>query len=784
LAKAPVSACLIVKDEPKLARAVESVRPHVEEIVIVDTGSKPEFAAQAKKMADRFEVFTACNDEQGRIVDFSAARQRSFELATKSWILWLDADDEARGFEHLANIVEQASEIAKTGRDVRVLAPYEYAHDEKDRCVTLQWRERIMSGPASRWVWLRPVHEAVVAVDRSKMQDVRCEHLIWKHRKGNVDREPGRNLRILRHHFAKNGGETGDPRVHYDFAVELRLAGMYSEALHHVEKYLQSSGWPEERKLASLLASDMELRRALGSLGPDVGIDLEKAKGHAAQALKDCPDFDSEFAMAKLCYLDSTLARSPELSAAQLKEAIKSGERALDKVQQYGPLPTNPVARGVEVHALLHDAYARVGDWESALEHATRCVAANPEDAQLKLTQRDYERKCGSHRAERGDGSLDVVFACSHTPEKWSPPFADKRGIGGSETAVIAVAKGLAKKGHRVRVFCDCDEPGLHQDVEYRAIEELMGAEGSPDVLVAWRDAMLLEGGFYPHLKPRAKMVWAHDLEVANLTHARSLTANRVVAVSEWHKKRLCKAHNLHPDQVAASRNGIDLWRFDRGYQGKRVKRNPHKVVYSSSPERGIPSLLDMWPEVRKRVPDAELHVFYGVDGWKSIAKKFGSQLALGHIANLMGRLRMMEPLGVRTRGRIDQRQLALEFMSAGVWAMPTWFEETSCLTSMESQAAGLRIVTSPVGALEETTGDRATYVVGDWLSEEYQAEFVERLVEALGAPEEDEERERSRKFARANFSWEGVVEQWDALLKQVAAEAEDFVLPPYQGVV
>jgi glycosyltransferase involved in cell wall biosynthesis len=782
LAKAKISACLITRDDAKVASAVASIRKHVDEVCICDTGSKPEQREKNRKLADRFVVFQGCNDEQGRIVDFSAARQKSFELATGDWILWLDSDDEVVGSEYLESVLEQAQVIADSGQKVRILCPYEYAFDQADRCVTLQWRERILSGPASQWSWLRPVHEGVVVLDRTRMQDVRCEHVKWRHRKGMADREPGRNLRILRFWMEREPSKyEADPRLFYDLAVECRLAGFYDEALHHVEKYLKLSNWPEERKLAGLLASDMELRRALGSLGPDVAVDLTRAKEWAKGAIDDLSDFDANFAMASLCYLESTLAKIPRLGAEQLADAIRYGERALDKVGEYGPLSTNPVARGVDVHTMLHDAYARIGDCESALEHVSKCVDASPEDPRLRLTKRQYERKVGMHRAEAGSGKLDFVFACAHTAEPWSPPTAKKNGIGGSETAVIAVAEGLAKRGHRVRVFCDCDQPGLHDEVEWCPLEELYGLEGSCDLFVAWRDAIIAEGGYYPNFAPKTKAIWAHDLDVANFTHARSLLVQRVVCVSEWHKRFFCETNKVHPDQVLASRNGIHLERFD--VEGAR--RNPKKVVYSSSPERGLPSLLGMWPKIKARVPDAELHVYYGVAVWEAMAKKFKSEMARGNISNLLGRLELMKPFGVHTRGRVNQAELAKEFLSAGVWSMPTWFAETSCITSQEAQAAGLRIVTSRgIGAMEETTGDRGAYVEGDWLSPEYQAEFVEKMVEALGAPAEDEERARAREFARANFSWEGVVDDWEKLAKLLMAEAEDFVLPPYQGVL
>src|SRR6185369_7057219 len=58
---------------------------------------------------------------------------------------------------------------------------------------------------------------------------------------------------------------------------------------------------------------------------------------------------------------------------------------------------------------------------------------------------------------------------------------------------------------------------------------------------------------------------------------------------------------------------------------------------------------------------------------------------------------------GVVMHGRVNQRELAEAMLGAGVWFYPTWFSETSCITAMEAQAAGLRCVCPRIAALAET---------------------------------------------------------------------------------
>lgn len=82
-----VSCVMIVKNEEEhLEACLSSVRPVVDEVIIVDTGSQDATLEIAKRFADRIEHFTWCDD-------FSAARNYATSFASQAWILSLDADE-------------------------------------------------------------------------------------------------------------------------------------------------------------------------------------------------------------------------------------------------------------------------------------------------------------------------------------------------------------------------------------------------------------------------------------------------------------------------------------------------------------------------------------------------------------------------------------------------------------------------------------------------------------------------------------------------------------------
>jgi tetratricopeptide (TPR) repeat protein len=99
---------MIVRDEAlRLATALASIRPWVDEMIVVDTGSTDGTVEIAKQCGAAVHFFPWCDD-------FSAARNASLRHARGRWLFWMDADDtidETNG----RNLKELASREAEPG---------------------------------------------------------------------------------------------------------------------------------------------------------------------------------------------------------------------------------------------------------------------------------------------------------------------------------------------------------------------------------------------------------------------------------------------------------------------------------------------------------------------------------------------------------------------------------------------------------------------------------------------------------------------------------------------
>jgi glycosyltransferase involved in cell wall biosynthesis len=401
------------------------------------------------------------------------------------------------------------------------------------------------------------------------------------------------------------------------------------------------------------------------------------------------------------------------------------------------------------------------------------------------LGRLEYENSKPEPVVEVGKQPLKIAIWTGPAWEAWSPESL-KTGIGGSETAAIFMAAELARRGHQVWLLGMHD--GRENDVEYvhhdRALKQA-GPWKDLDVFIVSRQPLVLHDASFSW---RAAYVWCHDIHCGAAPEVKTalLKADAVLALSSWHKSHL---HHTYPflgdHHVVKTRNGIATGRF-----GKKPNKVGNKLIYASSPDRGIERLLSLWPRIRAEVSNAELEIYYGFNTWRMMCQGFSDQKGLERIAYYEDLLTAKAPPGVKFMGRVGQNQLAEAYLKAKVWAYPTWFSETSCISAMEAQAGGCVPVTSALAALEETV--RHGFLLnGAENTREYGDAFVSTVVKLLKDEVMREEYAAAgRTWAMGNLGWDLLVREWEALFLSTLArktsatgEKKRLVMPAYEGL-
>jgi glycosyltransferase involved in cell wall biosynthesis len=343
--------------------------------------------------------------------------------------------------------------------------------------------------------------------------------------------------------------------------------------------------------------------------------------------------------------------------------------------------------------------------------------------------------------------------------EKWGPRSVDEGGIGGSETAAVFTAKSFAERGHHAFVFSDCaGMEGVHDGVrycDYRRFPAFV-ARYEMDLFVSSRRPE----AFTLPIRAGHTVALAHDMFFG---HQKDLSAiadkvDVFFALSPWHRKFMAEYHGIPEHRIAVTRDGVDLSRF-----AEDLPRVKGRMIYSSSPDRGLDVLLKVLPRIRNEIPGAELHVLYGFSNWEKACAARGDRDEIAWMESIKAALK--QP-GVVYHGRVGQRELARQMLQAELWGHPTAFTETWCCTAAEVMGAGVPVVTTDLAALSTTVGEAGVLIPGDNRSQEYQDRFVAECVRMLtDRARWGEYSARGREKAKA-YSWDTIADEWLGILK------------------
>lgn len=385
-----------------------------------------------------------------------------------------------------------------------------------------------------------------------------------------------------------------------------------------------------------------------------------------------------------------------------------------------------------------------------------------------------------------------VVFYAGHSEAQ--PEKIVTEGLGGSETALCKMAECFARDGFDVRVYAGAGG-GLRGD--HVTLDKQMHSNGQVLYCSAneWdpgEDCDLFVSSRMPEAFDRTitapnRALWLHDADYgARLTETRAARATHILVLSEFQRGLLTE---LYPflakhEGLTVSRNAIEPAFF-----GKLTHKRKPWLLFSSSPDRGLDVLLELWPAIRDRAKKAgvkapELHHTYA-----PVYHEFRRSGAFPHLAAFHARLEELAEAagpGIVVHESMSQPELAKLFGKVAVWAYPSWhssgagpFPEISCISAMEAQAGGAIPVYLDYGALPETIGKGRPIplmTAGEpkRLNTAWRERFVDEIVEVLASSPETGSRWRLENRERyPGEGWGAVCQEWqEALLGEPEAVA------------
>ena len=330
-----------------------------------------------------------------------------------------------------------------------------------------------------------------------------------------------------------------------------------------------------------------------------------------------------------------------------------------------------------------------------------------------------------------------IVYYTGHTPYEWTPESL-KTGLGGADARIIYLSREWVKLGYEVTVYNNCgSKEGVYEGVKYFNYQKFNQYDAF-NILIMWQ--------FYWRLKfPRkANNVWL-DLGQGVLLpkqakYEKLKDYDCIFCKTNFHRSTLPEI----PDhKIAIIPNGIDP-RF------VSLKNNPkelYKIIYASNYIRGLEYMLEFgWPIIKKEVPEAELHIYYG---WpKNVEPDWKERM-----------LKLMSQPGVMEHGKIGKEKLMKEKSTSTINYYGCTFKETDCNTVRESAFVGCIPVTTDYAGLQDK--DYCLKVSGHPYDRETQEALAYKVVELLKNPQQlPEVREKCFNLVQ-NETWENVAKLW-----------------------
>lgn len=778
--KASVGVAIIAKNAAKtIGACLDSIVPHVRQVVVcVDENTTDATAKIARKHGA--QVFTGLQvsvphecPAHGRVMvqHFADARDWSFSKLRRDvdWWMWIDSDDVVKGGEKLVEALGALSpDVAG------VWLPYHYSQvGNGGPTATLFDRERIVRATMP-WKWQHRVHEVLVPADKptESVNWVRTDDVAIYHQGEGHDTRGSakRNILCLEIDLEENPRDT---RALFYLGNQYFALNEWEAAIHY---YAQSVDCGNAYQVWQTW---LYLSMAYEKIG-----DVKASMESAYQAVDTAPYHpEPYYRLAALAMLTGDVQRCEFWT--QFGDSLPDAPFFAFK---------NPLDRTFNARVTLAQAYANDGRFSRAKQQLELAARVMPEPTVLRGIK-DYEQieketaladafvqvmketgrlpelpmdeklwKFGRVRdvvvphllKARPNTQPGIIFWCGRSIEPWAPPSLNATGIGGSETAVIHIARRFANDGWQVDVFNEPDKyEGEYDGVGYWGLNRFGGDDGG-GVFVSWRnpDALGLAD------KSRVSVLWCHDLNSGPGAAERMRGWDRILGVSQWHADYLSALYGVdaaHPDAYGFVPNGIELDRF-----ATPIKKIPFRCVYGSSQDRGLVELLQLWPMIVAAEPTAELHVAYG---WEN----FDKWIAMGnqHLAQLKAQiLPLLNQKGVVWRGRLPQDELAKLYQESYVWLYPTAFTEVSCITAMEAMAAGCVPVTSAVGALPETIGEAGLVIDGNPYTTAWKEFWASCAKAALMSPEVRIPRMKAGIERAKGMTWDASYEgHWKPLI-------------------
>ncbi|MBW3010765.1 glycosyltransferase [Candidatus Woesearchaeota archaeon] len=248
-----ISLCVITKDEEKfLPNCLEAAKPYVDEIIVVDTGSKDQTVEIAKKYGARV-FFTEWKD------DFSYAKNKALIYAKGDWILFLDADEvvDTKCMAKIRELVDKAESLGNGKKQIVAYVLHQINYTDETNF--FGWKACNHKDPKTKgakgyyvvplirlfrnrsgFKFRYKIHETIVDSIKEKggrivKTDIPIYHYSFLKGKDFTDKKIDKYSKLIKEQVKLTPGE---PKVHYQMATHYLANRKFEDAKQELKKVI------------------------------------------------------------------------------------------------------------------------------------------------------------------------------------------------------------------------------------------------------------------------------------------------------------------------------------------------------------------------------------------------------------------------------------------------------------------------------------------------------------------------------------------------------------------
>jgi glycosyltransferase involved in cell wall biosynthesis len=335
---------------------------------------------------------------------------------------------------------------------------------------------------------------------------------------------------------------------------------------------------------------------------------------------------------------------------------------------------------------------------------------------------------------------MRILFVHSDCSGEYAFSDLERMAMGGTESTILRITEELAKRGHQII---------LAQGARKNSDQSAAGVQYAPfrlnkpfalsfDVVVVI-DVDKILGKLKRQYSRSRFYVWMHCVpgrrKANRILREQSLHGLKVLAVSEYHRDLLEKKLRTDPEDTSVCYNPVS----DELRENDTLV-DEFKLLFLSSPHKGLKQVLDTFRHLRKVEPRYRL--FIADPGYIS-----------GFTPDDM-------PDGVVTLGSMPHPEVIEHLRSSFCLFYPqSQFEETFGIVFAEAHAVGTPVLAHPLGAAPEVVGSEEELANADRTED-----IIKRIMswQITGRP---------KPRLNPAFRLTSVIKNWEATL--MASQAE-----------